>query len=159
YAIDDLGTGIPAAINGRGQVAGAFAGFDGMRAFVWTDGVRQELGTALRISSATGINDAGDVAGWSDRGRHDPHAVVWQAGTMGDLGVLGPGYSYAYGINQAGEVVGGTSFAPDGPGQVAFVAAGGTMKALDPGVAATAYAINDSEQVAGVLQSASGQPH
>src|SRR6516165_404454 len=60
-------------------------------------------------SVATGINDRGQVVGYSlIPAVQEVHAVLWDAGVMTDLGIL-PGYegaSEAQGINNAGQVVG-----------------------------------------------------
>ncbi len=49
-------------------------------------------------SFAKGINDDGQVVGYSDAsaGILSPHAFVYSGGTMTDLGTL-PGGSYSYG--------------------------------------------------------------
>lgn len=53
-------------INERGQVAGSAYG-DVLRAFRFTDGVgMQDLGTLGRASAAYGINNSGDVVGYSE---------------------------------------------------------------------------------------------
>jgi probable HAF family extracellular repeat protein len=106
-------------INVAGQVVGDFAqdagllgassGFD-RRAFLWQNGVRQDLGAlpGHTSSQGRGINEAGQVAGWS--GTTDgllSRAVLWDDGTIRDLGALaGDVSSQALGINAAGQVVG-----------------------------------------------------
>src|SRR5690606_25958683 len=59
-------------------------------------------------SSATGINDAGQVAGFSHTADGDTHAFITGPGGVGmrDLGTLGGRESRASGINDAGQVVG-----------------------------------------------------
>ena len=72
------------------------------------------------VSFSQGINAMGQVVGYSDlAGNAAQHAFLWTpdvangtTGTMVDLGVLGGGYSIAYGINDFGVVV-GSSNAPD----------------------------------------------
>jgi probable HAF family extracellular repeat protein len=65
-----------------------------------------DLGTVSKSDSASqalGINNVGQVVGWSDSS-----AFIWESGTMTDLGKL-PGFSYghqAWGINDNGTVVG-----------------------------------------------------
>ncbi len=66
-------------------------------------------------SQATGVNDNGDVVGWSEilasAYQVTTHAVVWENGQIRDLGVLadpswGVGFSKAMAINDHGQVVG-----------------------------------------------------
>jgi len=96
-------------------------------------------------STATGINDNGQVVGFSNvtPGALHKEAFLWSNGTMQGLGYFAglPAYlnsSKAYGINAAGQVVGGSS-GPGGGG--AFVYSNGTMTDIG---AFGANAINDS---------------
>ena len=59
-------------------------------------------------SSAYGINDAGQVVGYSETDNGQHHAFITGPNGVGmtDLGTLGGDYSYASGINDAGQVVG-----------------------------------------------------
>lgn len=50
---------------------------------------------------ATGINPAGQIAGWTFL-----NSFIWDKGVVTDLGTLGGGYSEATGINPAGQIVG-----------------------------------------------------
>ena len=60
------------------------------------------------FSYATGINDAGQVVGFSYTDNGPPHAFITGPNGVGmtDLGTLGGDSSCAYGINDAGQVVG-----------------------------------------------------
>jgi probable HAF family extracellular repeat protein len=64
-------------------------------------------------SSATGINDAGRVVGYSNTASGEGHAFITGLNGMGmtDLGTLGGLSSYAIGINDAGQVAGGSETA------------------------------------------------
>jgi len=59
------------------------------------------------LSEAYGINNAGQVVGWSTRADGAGHGFLYSGGAMTDLGTLiGGSASYATGINDMGQVVG-----------------------------------------------------
>jgi len=60
------------------------------------------------LSEALGVNNLGQVVGYSTTRDGSTHAFLWQRGVMQDLGTLGPeyGFSRANGINDRGEIVG-----------------------------------------------------
>jgi len=121
-----------------------------------------DLGTlpGLSSSGAEGINDSGQVAGWSGSGPDagDTHGFIWQNGQMTDIGTLGGGdYSHAFDINGSAQVVGESSYpvGPNGNGPTkAFRYEKGQMTDLgsllgDPDEESHAYAINGSGVVVG----------
>jgi probable HAF family extracellular repeat protein len=111
------------------------------------------LGGAYRV--AYGINNDGQVAGWSTTaGEAAYHAFRYSGGGMSDLGTLGGTLSWANGINNSGQVVGYAYTASDG--QHAFLYSGGAMLDLNTlfhggsGWTLTeANGINDNGQIAG----------
>lgn len=142
--IIDLGTfGGPASyassINDRDQVAG-FAlnstpdSFDlgdfchtfpmptQMRAFIWQDGVKEDLGTLGGTDScAVQINQGGQAIGNSFTnstvnpvtGLPTIHPFLWENGNMVDLGTLGGTIGLANAMNDRGQVVGDSNLAGD----------------------------------------------
>lgn len=64
--------------------------------------------------SATGINDAGQVCGFSEISDGEDHAFIWSAEEgMRDLGTAGGDQSRAFAINNDGVVAGITTFADE----------------------------------------------
>jgi probable HAF family extracellular repeat protein len=101
---------VATTMNNRGDVAGYSEGY-GYRAFLWTQaGGMVDLGTfGGTFSSATAINDSGQVVGWSTTSDDTARPFVWtQAGGMIDLGTLG-GAGGARDINERGQVVGSST--------------------------------------------------
>jgi probable HAF family extracellular repeat protein len=127
-----------------------------------------DLGTlpGFNASFALGVNDSGQVVGYSINDARPYHAFLWDAATgMQDLGTLpGDSYSYARGINNSGQVVGssGTSIF-FGPGHAFVWDAATGMQDLGtlPGDSySDAYGINDYGQVVGYSSgSIFGPPH
>jgi len=142
------------AINSSGIVAG-YSTYDyppllNERAVLWIDAHIKNLGTlpGSDISEATGINDRGEVVGFSV-----PHAFLWSRWRgMQDLGTLpGGGYSQALAINRRGEVA-GYSDAADGNWH-GFLWSKHTgmqmLSALPDGFSSSANGINDHGEVVG----------
>jgi probable HAF family extracellular repeat protein len=100
------------AINNSGQVVGSLTySATGQvlttHAILWSGNIAIELGTLGGASStAYGINDAGQVVGFSQNsGDGAKHAVLWNGSNPTDLGAFGL-ESQARDINNAGQVVG-----------------------------------------------------
>jgi len=105
-------------INDSGVVVGYSAAAGGLiEACLWQNGAVTNLGTLTGgttqlsagyiNSSATGINESGQIAGYSLTAGNVYHAVLWQSGVITDLGVFAAGdQSFATAINASGEVVG-----------------------------------------------------
>jgi probable HAF family extracellular repeat protein len=117
YSIVDLGTlegggnSFSTGINNAGQVVG-WAHTDPSNliwhATLWSEGTLTDLGTlGGKLSSATGINDAGMISGNSeDLTGYRP--VTWNGTTQTELATPPGANSVANGINNAGQVVGST---------------------------------------------------
>jgi len=182
--LDTLGqSGHATDINDAGQVAGDFYSnaIGTNHAFITgPNGVGMtDLGTLAGINSdmssssyATGINDAGQVAGRSTlEGGLPVHAFITGPNGMGmtDLGTLvGPSdYSAAFGINNAGQVVGNSA---TGDGSLhAFITGPNGMGLTDLGTLGGPFShgsqgsqgsdINDAGQVVGLSTTADGSSH
>ena len=125
-----------------------------------------DLGTlGGNSSTATGINNSGQVAGYSyTTGNRPFHAFLYD-GSLHDLGTLGGNFSQATGINNSGQVVGYSNTAN---GRFdAFLYDNGSLIDLNSLLPAgsdfayltIAYAINDNGQIVGNGVTNGGQTH
>src|SRR5215211_3543219 len=105
-------------------------------------------GDSFDSSTASGINDRGQIVGQSDTPSFELHAFLWEDGKMSDLGTLPGGRSRALDINDLGQVV-GSSHTASGAFH-AFLWEKGKMSdlgTLPGGGFSTAEAINNRGQV------------
>jgi probable HAF family extracellular repeat protein len=137
------------AVNAAGQVVGYSAG----RAFFYSDGNVQDLGTlGGTLSSANAINGMGLVVGSSNlEGDNNSHAFMYVDGQLTDLGTLGGAGSEAEGINDGGQVVGSADVGPGPLTFHAFLWPSGQMTDLGAlgGSLSGATAINSWGQIVG----------
>lgn len=161
--VTDLGTlrgpdapSYAVGINNRGQVVGegpAPGQPDGdYHAILWERGATRDLG-AWR---PTGINDRGQIVGlkWIDAFTN--HVVVWEGGTLTDLGLE---RFYPNGIGDHGEIVGAVE---DQTGQwhgVVWHKGIFTYLPTLGGGRSEAFAINARGQVVGTAENAVGETH
>jgi probable HAF family extracellular repeat protein len=103
------------SINDSGQVVGDKVYDDGRyRATLWKNGASYDLGaiSSTNHSAACGINNAGQVVGWSWTSEFRSHAFIWNSvDGMQDMGTLAVPVSVmaestALDINDVGQVVG-----------------------------------------------------
>lgn len=146
------------AISGDGRYVAAV---DGASPCLWTrdasgEWSREVIGDAGSLIPRA-VNDSGTVVGLQSTGDGLTHAVIWSRDAGGRRLEKPEGYvrSEALAVNNAGTVVG----LVDGPagtdvGPNAFVFEGGRLRLLAEGgpTFASATAINDLGQVAGVME-------
>ena len=153
------------AINNLGQIAGTAtnsAGSPWWHGFIIENGVMVDLGTlpggeSSHGSQACGINDSGQVVGFSYINGEYTHAFIYSNGQMTDLGVPpGGADSYGYAINNSGQVVGAFDLDPSSNNSYAFFYSNGVMSDLNPLIPANsgwqlyrAEAINNKGQIVG----------
>ncbi len=142
------------AINSSGDIVGQSSTTDGtLHAFLFSQGRLVDLGVlpGSQQSNARGINDSGQIVGWSIPGGIQ-HAFLYKNGIMSDIGTLGGTASFAYAINNSGQIVGDSWLNTSGLSDTAFIYSNGLMSALgslgsQPAI--QAFAINDQGQLVG----------
>jgi probable HAF family extracellular repeat protein len=152
YTVTDIGSfggaSYARAVNDAGQIAGYYypTGSNLSRALLYSDGTLIDLDSAS-YSCASGINNLGQVVGMARVGGSVDDVVVWQDGTMNDLGADGDNPSHAKAINDSGQVA-GTS---DGSTWMAFLYSDGAFTDLGTlsGPRSFGTGINNAGQVVG----------
>ncbi|WP_075794007.1 HAF repeat/PEP-CTERM domain-containing protein [Massilia putida] len=144
------------AINNHGDVAGTqYSPYSGS-AFAWFGGTVVPVGANLSsgmypYSNATGINDAGMVAGNAQPVAGEAQrGFLYDSGGIHLIGTFGGDWSYAAAINASGAVTGTATLVPTqnptDPDRHAYIYQGGTMHDLGTlgGLRSEAYDINDA---------------
>jgi probable HAF family extracellular repeat protein len=100
------------AINDNRQIVGDadLPGDTGTHAFVWQNGVMNDLGTldGDSSSSAQAIDDTGRIVGWSGDGESVFRAALWKSGSVTDLNTLVPANTDLYLLIATGTNLDGT---------------------------------------------------
>jgi probable HAF family extracellular repeat protein len=158
--VTDLGPGVARDINEQGQIVG----FGHLHAILWEHGKATELPELFGAdySSATAVNERGQIVGElgaytspTNKSTLWKHAIVWQQGTIVDLGTLGGRRAIVAAISERGQVVGWSQpkRSYDGGPFHAFVWEAGKMVDLGPYTGAgrmTAVGINERNQIIGM---------
>ncbi|HVU20459.1 MAG TPA: hypothetical protein VHE09_06975 [Rhizomicrobium sp.] len=104
----------PRQVNNNGVVAGGYIAMDGVQHGFVLDGKKLtsfDAPGSVGVTTAEGINDAGQVSGLYTDGSSNRHAFLYDA-TTGDFTAIDPGNGStaqeAWGINNAGLIVGDT---------------------------------------------------
>jgi probable HAF family extracellular repeat protein len=96
-------------INDAGQVTGSsyIAGSAITHAFLYSDGVTQDLGTlGGSESDGSGINNAAEITGLADAANGTINAFLYRDGVMHNLGSVVGIDSVGYAINESGQIIG-----------------------------------------------------
>lgn len=141
----------PTDFNGRRQVVGMFGPRLYETGFVWDDGVVTNLVTlGGNRSSASGINELGQVVGYSEDGSGHRIPFVWSDGVMQALPLLrGTSNAEALDINESGRIIGQS-------GDVAVVWDDMRIRSLGAGAYSTAVDLNEAGEVIGHLNTNDG---
>lgn len=162
-------------INDSGQIVGDLdtINVSGFHAFITgSNGIGiTDLGTLGGVhSSATGINNSGQVTGWAQTGNSgsvsvDSHAFITGPNGVGmiDLGTLNGNFSAANSINNSGQVVGNVGELSDIYYNHAFITGpdgmGMTNLGTLGGYFSDALRINDAGEAVGWAETANGDFH
>lgn len=161
------------AMNKRGQIVGSSAAvytgespYPADHAFLWENGVMRDLGLLSgnpcpqypdRIcgnSSATSINESGQVVGYSTAADGSFHAVLWENATIRDLWTEPAGSTGGSLINDRGQVAGSA-------GGEGFFWSSGTLRLLGSlgGGGTIVVDINEAGTVVGTSKTTTGERH
>jgi probable HAF family extracellular repeat protein len=165
YTVSELsGAGVPCRLNNLGDVAGRAGDSPSgeTRATIWNHGslTPSNLGnfSGGEYSSASGINDTGEVAGAANIAKSIVPFVWTPAGGLQRIPLLpGDNCGQALGINRHGHVAGYSS-GPSGRKAFLWTQSAGvrSLGVLPGGNYSTACDINDLDEVAGTSASAVG---
>lgn len=160
YTVTELGDGRANAINDAGQIAGVTS--DG-HAFLWLPDPAFGLPAGVNLlgdntSRAYAINNEGKVVGAQELGEElYDKAILWENGSMNNLGTFGGNRSLALDISNAGQIVGWAEI-EEGNAR-AFLWENGNMTDLGTpgGPHSFAYAVNERGQIMGLAHDGNGE--
>ena len=160
YSITDLGNLFPNGLNDSGQVVGVGYNTSGDFPFLYSGGSVQNLGNLGADAGAVGLNNAGQVVGWSQTAPGSAQrAFLYRAGVMQDIGTLS-GYNGAgaTAINASGQIAGFASYLGE---TRALLYNNGIIQDLGTlgGASSTSRGLNDSGKVVGWSYTSSGLTH
>jgi probable HAF family extracellular repeat protein len=164
YSVSELSAGVPFRLNNWGAVAGKAGDSPSgeTRAAIWNHGNLRptHLGNlaAGEYSSASDINDAGEVVGAANTGKSIVPFVRMPAGSLLRMPLLpGDNCGQAFSINKYGHVAGYSS-GPNGRRAFLWTRSTGVLDlgVLPGGNYSSACDINDSDEIAGTSASAAG---
>ena len=162
HPFESLGVSGLNDINNAGQMVGGWADIGrpgGRGAFVRQDGVVIILPSLGGWTWATGVNDVGEIVGWSAVAvEENRRAVVWHNGELIELGIYPDGMvSYAQDINDVGQIVGTAALVGTSGDRRATLWQGGAMinlGTLPGGMESFGVAINEAGQIVGWAEQA-----
>jgi probable HAF family extracellular repeat protein len=167
YTVSEFSAGVPSRLNNFGDVAGGAGDSSSgeIGAALWYHGKYKFRAKHLgklhggEHSSASGINDAGEVAGAGNIAKSIVPFVWTPRGGLRQCPLLpGDNCGQAFGINRDGHVVGYSS-GPNGRRGFLWTRRGGVrdLGVLPGGNYSSASDINDLDEVAGTSGSAAGE--
>jgi len=148
------GMGAPLVVNAQGQSAGALLGADGsMHVGLFVGQTSTDLGSIDGgINQVNGINNSGQVVGYTILANYDERAFVASTSGMVNLGTLGGRFGRAIAINASGVITGYSTTSMTNNLNRCFVSYGNGL--VNIGSLATTgncmpSAINDAGQIVG----------
>ena len=149
------GTSVANAINEISEVAGSSATGSTTHAFLYTDGVMEDVDVLDSVySEAYDVNDSGVVVGMLLANGSNPQALVYDGGSLLSLGEPSLVSSRAWAINNSGLIVG---HAWDIGEYVSFLSVCDTaidLGALDGFPKTSVWGVNEAGQIVGSASSA-----
>ena len=142
-------------INTDGTVVGAVSPGSERHVARWVNGTLEDLGTlGGGFGEARGINDPGQITGWSTVASGDYHAFLWEDGSFTDISIPGSDLSGGEDLNNRGQIAGWSR--ANGVYSAILWTDGSPLylPILGDGASDGTSAVNESGQVVGVSETA-----